>query len=306
MRRALQIGVTVLLLVVIGFLGSRLYSQGVVVYDRYFTNPCDTPLSYRLGTIDTRFNKTSDEVVDALGEAADIWNKALGKELLVYSPNDPKAIPVNMVYDERQQTIAVGEKLDSEKANLDTERQTLDQAQAAYKAAQSSYTRAQQAFELKYQAYQSEVKAANANGGATPEEYRRLNKISAELKTEQAALNQQADALNQLSATLKTKVDAFNQGVQAVNNVVNVFNAEADKDFDAGRYVKTATSTRITIYSFSSYKELVFEVAHEFGHALSLEHNNNSASVMYPYAKAQELRLSPEDLASLKEACRIE
>jgi len=306
MPRILRIGATVLLLVAVGVIGSRLYDQGLVTYEKYFVNPCDKPLTYRVGTIDERFNKSTEEVVDVLSEAAQLWNKAAGKSLLVYAPNDPKAIPVSLVYDERQQTIAVGEELDSQKATLDTERQTLDQAQAGYKAAQSAYTRAQQTFELKYQAYQSEVKAANANGGATPEEYRRLNKISAELKTEQAALNQQADALNQLSTTLKTKVDTFNQGVQTVNNVVNAFNAKTDKDFDAGRYVKTASSTRITIYSFSSRKELVFEVAHEFGHALSLEHNSNPASVMYPYAKAQELRLSPEDIASLKQVCKIE
>ncbi|MEK7107080.1 MAG: matrixin family metalloprotease [Patescibacteria group bacterium] len=305
MRRALRIGVTVLLVLAIGVIGSRLFAQGLVTYDKYFANSCDKPLAYRVGTIDTRFNKSSEEVIDALGEAASIWNEALGKELLVYAPNDPKAIPVNLVYDERQQTIAVGEKLDSEKANLDIERQTLDQGQATYKAAQAAYATAQISFEQKYQAYQAEVRAANAGGGATPEEYRRLKNVSAQLKIEQDALNEQANALNQMAASLKTKVDAFNQGVQAVNNVVNAFNAEADKDFDAGRYVKTATSTRITIYSFSSRKELVFEVAHEFGHALGIEHNGNSASVMYPYAKAQELRLSSEDIASLKEVCKI-
>ncbi len=306
MSKPLRIGVTILLLLFVGAIGSKLYTQGGIAYEKYFVKPCEKPLSYRVGDVDSRFNKSPQEVIDSLEEAATLWNTAIGKELLTYAPDDPKAIPISLVYDERQQTIAVGEKLDSDRAALDTQRETLDQAQATYKAAQASFTRDQDAFELKYQTYQSEVRAANQGGGASPEEYQRLNKVSKELKDEQEALRKRATELNAMSASLKERVDSFNQGVQAINDVVNSFNAAADKDFDAGRYVKNATSTRISIYSFSSRKELVFEVAHEFGHALGLEHNNNLASVMYPYAKAQELVLSSEDIASLKEVCKID
>ncbi len=305
MTKGLRIGVTILLLLVIAVMGEVLFFQGTSAYKRFFTKPCAEPLPYRIGTIDTRFHTDQATVERALEQAAGVWNTAAGKQVLTYAPGNPDAIPVNLVYDERQQSVALSEQIDSQKDRLDTQRSSIKELESSYDTLEKNYTAAKAAFDTKFAEYQQDVQRANSRGGATPDEYRRLNATSASLKAEEQALNAQVSELNSLASTIKSRVGMFNQSVNAVNDAVQTFNASADQDFDAGKYVRNATSTRITIYYFDTVPALTLEVTHEFGHALGLDHNSNPDSVMYPYAKTQKLVLSSEDIAALKQVCRM-
>lgn len=305
MARGLRIGVTILLLLGIAVLSEVLFFQGTSVYKRFFVAPCSEPLAYRIGTIDARFHTDTAAVRASLESAAGVWNSAAGKEVLVYAPLDERAVTVNFVYDERQESVAVSEQIDSQKSSLDIQRSTITELEARYDALESAYTAAQAAFEKKFEAYQADVQRANASGGASSQEYRRLTNVSASLKVEEEKLNKQVSELNSLANSIKSRVGVFNQSVRAVNSAVNSFNAATDQDFDAGKYVRTATSTRISIYYFDSEAQLTLEATHEFGHALGLGHNDNPDSVMYPYAKTQKSVLSLEDIAALKVACKL-
>ena len=305
MSRGLRIGVTILLLLIIGVLGEVLFFQGTSTYKKFFSTPCTEPITYRVGTIDTRFNVSSEELRKVLAKSASVWNEAAGTEVLVYAPEDPNSVPVHLIYDERQQTVAVSESIDTQKSSLDLDRLSIEQLKNQYDALEKKYTLARTSFDTKFESYQRSVDTANKNGGAAPEEYRKLNATSASLKVEEQVLNEQVRQLNELANRIKSQVGIFNQSVQAVNSAVNSFNATTDQDFDAGKYIRTATSTRITIYYFDTESALTLEVAHEFGHALGIGHNDNSSSVMYPYSKNQKLVLSTEDKAALKEVCKI-
>lgn len=305
MTRGLRIGVAIVLLLSIGVLGEVLFFQGTAAYKKHFSTPCTEALPYTLGTVDAQFDIDNESVHAALTKAARVWNVAAGKEVLVYAPEDPDAIRVNLVYDKRQQTVETGADLDEQKATLDVDRNSIQQTQARYDALEQAYAAAKASFEQRYQAYQQQVEQANASGGASKEEYKRLNALSLSLKAEQEALNQKVDELNSLANTLKSKVGMFNQGVEAMNSVVRTFNTAANQDFDAGKYVRSAAGTRITIYAFDSEAALTLELTHEFGHALEIGHNENPESIMYAYAKAQKLVLSAEDTAALEEACKL-
>ncbi|MGO9139739.1 MAG: matrixin family metalloprotease, partial [Syntrophales bacterium] len=44
-------------------------------------------------------------------------------------------------------------------------------------------------------------------------------------------------------------------------------------------------------------------LAHEFGHALGLKHNDNPQAIMYRLMQSDSLNLAPDDIAALKERC---
>ncbi len=271
----------------------------------FLVAPCSAPIPYTVGTIDPRFSLTKDEVVAHLADAAKLWNDAAGKPLLVYAPSDPGAMPVNFVYDARQQTVSLGQQIDTTEASQNAERDAILRAEQQYAAAQKSYADAVAAFNQKSAAFAAEVKQENANGGANPDTYARLTSEKNDLKAEQQALEDQGTKLDAQAAALKTRINTYNASVKSINQVVNAFNSTAGGDFEEGQYVRDASGTRhIDIYAYKDEAELLHSLAHEFGHSLGLDHNNNPVSIMFPYNKSSAT-LSPDDLAALAAACKL-
>ncbi len=66
-------------------------------------------------------------------------------------------------------------------------------------------------------------------------------------------------------------------------DVVNYNNAGdvLGKEFNEGLYEKRNNRETITIFHFNNHDRLVRVLAHELGHALGLEHNNNPQALMY-------------------------
>jgi predicted Zn-dependent protease len=46
-------------------------------------------------------------------------------------------------------------------------------------------------------------------------------------------------------------------------------------------------------------------LAHEFGHALGLNHSKSAGAVMYPLIQSDSLELTVDDIAALKGHCKI-
>jgi Tfp pilus tip-associated adhesin PilY1 len=295
------------LALVLAVAGAALYfhTRPIDISSISFAAPCSTPLAYTVGTIDPRFNLTKDQVITKLAAAAALWNTAAGKTVLAYEPNDANAMPVNFVYDSRQQTVTIGQKIDTTEASQAAERTQLQTLQQQYLAAQQTYASAVASFNVASQKYASEVQQANAAGGADKETYTRLQAEQMSLKTEQAQLQKQGDALSAQAATIKTKIDSFNASVHQINQVVNTFNSTIGGDFEEGQYVQDTTGNKhIDIYAYKDQSELLHSLAHEFGHSLGLGHNSNPASIMFPYNK-NGVTLSSDDLAALKAACKL-
>jgi predicted Zn-dependent protease len=59
----------------------------------------------------------------------------------------------------------------------------------------------------------------------------------------------------------------------------------------------------INIYEFDSRTALLRVLAHEFGHALGLDHNDNEQSIMHYLNSSTNLKPTKEDLAALREVC---
>lgn len=242
---------------------------------------CDQPITYRLGSIDSRFNLTNDEFQKDIEEADAIWNKNYPKPLFAY---DPKALlSFNMVYDERQylvkQVDQLGNNLTQEKNTIQPQIQQYDQQMADFNA--------------KINNLNAQIEEWNKKGGAPPNVYKDLINQEQQLFSEMEKLKNTAQALNRSTQEYNQQVAKLNQAVKSLNQTLEVKPEEGLYD---------GNQQRIDIYFNVNQDELVHTLAHEMGHALGLDHNNNTDSIMYPKA-SKTLEVTNEDLQSLTLLC---
>jgi predicted nucleic acid-binding Zn-ribbon protein len=244
-------------------------------------SPCDTPISYSIGFVDKRFNITTDQLKTDIEKAANIWNKAENKQLFIYEPAGK--LQINMIYDERQALTNQINKLEGQ----------LQGGKQALQPQVDEYNMLLADFKSRMQNLNSQIDYWNARGGAPPDEYNKLLGQQQDLKKE-------ADNLNSLAQKLNLQTNDYNKQVININQTIETFNADLEKKPEEGLYI--SGENRIEIYFDSNQSELEHTVAHELGHALTLDHNNNPNSIMYPYT-TKMLKPSSEDIASLNIVC---
>lgn len=244
-------------------------------------SPCDPPLRYRVDTVDSQFELSRDKFTELVNRAASIWNKAYGKPLFVYDPEGN--LSVNLVYDERQR---LNLQIYTTEGQLAQKQTSLDQQIAAYHKDVAT-------FEAKLTALNQQIQEWNDKGGAPEDVYNQLRQEQADLKAE-------ADRLEQTAKTLKISATSFNNQVSTLNKNINTFNATLEERPEEGIFIPR--QNRIEIYFHITEAETLHTLAHEFGHAVRLDHNDNPKSIMF-FKTNQSITPSPEDLDSLKESC---
>jgi peptidoglycan hydrolase CwlO-like protein len=249
----------------------------------FYYSPCDTPIVYSIGTIDPRFNVTSEELLEDSKVAANIWNTTQSKQLFVYKPNSN--FTINMVYDSRQ-------ALTSQINQLDT---SLKQKQGAIDPKIAEFKKKQADFEQKVNDLNSQIEYWNSRGGAPEEEYDKL-------QASQKSLQEEADALNQEGKSLGQSAQEYNLNAQKLNNTINNYQQVLQNKPEEGLYEQDGSERKISIYIDISQNEFLHTLTHEMGHALGLNHNSNPKSIMYPQTTTT-LEPSPEDVESLQKIC---
>ncbi len=236
-------------------------------YYVYSTRPCAQVTYYKIGTFDPKFGiSKADFLVDAQ-DAANLWNTEAGHTVLAYG--DTATMPLNLIYDNRQQQTNVGVSIANQEDALSAEKSQVAALQSEYDAKRQQY-------------------AADQSAGK-------------DIPT----LNAEAASLNDLAAQIKSQVDALNAKIDAVNANADTYNAQAGSSFEEGEFVSVYGSSRIDLYEFKNNTQLIRLMAHEFGHSLGLDHNANPDSIMYPENTATTLELSPEDKAALQARCAL-
>lgn len=258
------------LLVVLAVAGGGIYYQ----YEN--TRPCANPIPYALGAVDSRFGIQDGALLETAASAAEIWGSAAGKPLFTY---DPEAkLKINLVYDEREENAQLGAQIAREQAEQDVARAELETLRAEFLAAETAYNR--------------KVRRINARGGATP--------------SEAAALNQERAELQRLADSVNAGAALFNKQIAALNAKIREYNQLAGRVFEQGQYVRDGSGERINIYQFVNNSQLKRVLAHEFGHAVGLDHNDDPDAIMYAQNESGNLTPTEADLASLRAVCGLD
>lgn len=246
--------------------------------------PCEAPVTYKIGSIDKDFKVTESKFLIDIQTAADLWNKAYDSSVFKHDPQDPKAVSVNLVYDERQGLNTKINKLEG----------VVGSSEENLKAEIAQYERRAAEFEKKLNAFNAEVKKWNEEGGAPPSEYENLKKQQEELEKE-------ANYLNDTAAKLNISTNKHNQQVGQLNQTIENFNEALQYKPEEGIY--DPLQNKIDIYFSNNQKELVHTLAHELGHARGVDHFDNEKAIMFPYT-SETLTLTSEDIGGLEAVCK--
>jgi len=267
---------------------------------------CPVPINYRLGVIDESFSITEAEAKDYIEQASEVWEGISDRDLFVY--NDEADFTINFVFDERQETAnqqtADRERLDNIAIQNDEFRLQIDRLQTSFENQNTEFKVLKANYDERLVAYNNAVRQANDRGGATPaafevleEERAVLEAESNQLRTSSGELNQLAQQLNQLSTEGNRLVDLYNLEVQKYNNLYGEAHEFTQGDYRGGE---------INIYKFSDEIELINVLAHEFGHALGIDHVEEPGALMY-YLLNDELDQKPVlteiDIAAFQTEC---
>ena len=269
-----------------------------------FYKACSKPLTYAITSYDERFGISREEFATAVAEAAQLWNEAAGQQVLALS-REP-SVHVGMLYDERQRAIELGETIGGEQTAYDSMKMEVESLNDQFVSLRSSHEAKVVSFERDVRSYEEEVQMWNARGGAPPAAYEELEAKKRELERRRKALDAVVVTLNGLIASIQERVTQLNVLAEQTNEKVNTYNKTLGHDFDQGNYVEDEEGKRITIFTFEDRMELKRVLAHEFGHALGIGHLTDAGAIMYSYNIGNELALTVEDVAALKEVCELE
>ncbi|MDO8594110.1 MAG: matrixin family metalloprotease [bacterium] len=278
------------------------------LYSEYF--PCTQPITYSIGAFDERFGISKESFLKSIQKGEALWEAPIGKDVLAYAADGK--LKINLVYDYRQEATikmrALGLSVNDDQASYDSLTSRYKVLKEEFQTRQAGYRTLVAEMERRNAAYNTEVAEWNKKRGAPKDVYERLNEESASLKREVERIRDIEVELRKLQDDINALVTVINQ----VANNINVSAAEFNKlgtsqgeEFTEGLYMSDRTGQRIDIYQFNDSEKLVRVLAHEFGHALSLEHVEDPKAIMYRLNQGTATTLTPSDIAALKKQCRI-
>jgi len=272
-------------------------------------DPCPTPITYSIGEFDAQFNISETDFLLAIKEAESIWEKASNRNLFDYSVKGD--MKINLVYDARQESTSEINYLDN---SLNQDNNYYLKLKSQYELLVSQYNKAGQelnnlisSYNQRLAAYEKEVSLWNKKKG-TQEKYNQLNQekqqlevLASNIKTKQSEVNNMTSQVNQLGSQLNILASNLNLNIAKYNNVVQ----STDTEFEQGNYISNVDSKEINIYQFENKEKLVRVLTHELGHALGMDHINNSEDIMYAYNIGKNQNITEADLNELNRVCPV-
>jgi hypothetical protein len=273
--------------------------------------PCQEPLTFKIGDIDSRFDVSEADVLEAMNAATTLWSDALGREVAMHS--EEGSVTVHFVYDERQETVdgemRFRQRIESEQVRLNQLQAEYDRNRDLFEARSERYVELASETTDMISSFNSWVEERNRAGGFRPEESDEFENRKASVEQMQQRVLNERRELDRIAAQLNRDAERLNRIVEENNRLVEQYNSEFT---GVTRFTKATFQNRpeggvITVNMFLHRNELTLILAHELGHALGLDHVANPRSVMYSQMGAQELfpvvQLTEEDREAIRNLC---
>lgn len=268
---------------------------GASLFERYYPvspynsiksrllHPTDTRVRYRIGAIDPRFGIDEALVRQVADEAVAIWHTGTNKPLFVY--DDKAKLSIELIYDERQEQTLANQRF----------KKSLEPIIAEHHTEADRLTQTQMRLERLHKAIEQEIKAIQ-------EESQRQHQADYDkLNAKRLMVNAKIADYQRLQNDYNASVVAYNKQNDTINELIANGNAKfASREFHKGEF----DGKHIRIYEFKTIDELRLVLAHEFGHALGLDHSDEPKSLMYPLAGEQDVddfHLHSADIALFNE-----
>jgi hypothetical protein len=273
-------------------------------------NPCQEPITYRLGKVDERFNLPREEFRTAVKIATAMWGKPFSRDF--FREESDGAIEINLLYDYRQEATdrlkSLNYKIDRSKSSYEELKSRLENLQAEYEKKKAGLSNDFNAYNAKVNAYNAETESWNRRGGAPQSVHTRLMKEKDELAVLSNNLGVRQEEMKPLVDTINSIVVVINE-IASNNNLdlvdqQNIGNT-LGREFCEGVYEYKNGKRSITIYQYDTEYRLVRVLAHELGHALGLNHSKSGDAVMYHLIQSETLTLAADDIAVVKSRCKI-
>jgi hypothetical protein len=277
------------------------------IYDRYF--PCRRVISYSIREFDPRFGISKETFLKVINDAENLWEKSIGKNLFEYVNGGKLAI--NLVYDDRQMATNALADLSGVVDSVRSEYESLDRQYESKKSnfqlLKEEYEAEKISLEADLLRYNQEVARYNKKGGAPREAF--LN-----LEAQRTSLDERIAELERLADTLESEVKEINSLVERLNSLAEEHNINVTKfnrigenyrEFEEGTYESNKDGESISIYQFDNEQKLFRVLAHEFGHALGLDHVEDPKAIMYYLNNSENDNLTSADIGALKSHCKL-
>jgi len=262
--------------------------------------PCAKPLTYKIGSVDSGFNLDQSTLLKHIEEASMLWNKAIDKKLFMYDPDGD--ITINLIYDSRQQHVELRNDIGDSNKVAQSVKDEYQSKLNYFKSKELEYQTALNEYNIQIDAYNSEINKWNSTGGAPEGQFNQLSKKKNSFIGMKSELDTQIVNLNILSADLNQYADKYNILIRDINSKVDVVNQNIG-EVEEGIY--TSKNQIIDIYRYENETKLIRVLAHELGHAIGVDHNDNPESIMYKINQGNNKRLTVDDVNSIKAVCRM-
>lgn len=295
--------------VLLGGLLTFSQSSSFLTSDADPSQPCDTPLTYRFGDIDSRFEISESELAAVMREVEALWATALDKDLLDYKKEG--RVVIHLVYSEDQKRTQE-EKAFSER--IETKKNQVEIIEKEYERLRDRFEEQRKNFQTEVDEYNRLVESYNQfaerwSGRNIPAHAdNRFKRMEREINRQKSKVDREQQTLESIRQRTNTKSRLLNKFADELNEMVSEYNTKFSnpRKFDQGRYIKKGESEKINIFQFANHAQLKTVLAHEVGHAFGLSHVNNPKSVMHKMMDKQrifDLELSNEDIAAIKKRC---